>query len=79
MRPKGIVWPILLPQQLPPIDIPLLTEDPDTKLDLQAVLNVAYDRAAYDAVIDYGERPNPPLPAEYSEWFDRLLKERRLR
>lgn len=78
-RPKGIVWPILLPQRLPIIDIPLLVEDPDVKLDLQTVLNTAYERAAYDLDIDYCRSPVPPFPADYSEWADRLLKERGLR
>jgi len=73
-RPKGIVWPILLPQRLPPIDVPLLAEDPDVKLDLQAVLNTAYERAAYDLEIDYRQAPDPSLPDEYREWADGLLK-----
>jgi hypothetical protein len=76
LRPKGIVWPILLSQQLPAIDIPLLAEDPDVKLDLQTVLNTAYERAAYDLEIDYRRSPNPQLPAEYGEWAERLLKDR---
>ena len=34
-RPKGVVWPIQIPQRLPKIDVPLLPGDPDVKLDLQ--------------------------------------------
>ena len=78
-RPKGLIWPIRLPQQLPPITIPLLPEDPDAELDLQQVLNTAYDRAAYDLEIDYKGEPDAPLPAEYQSWADALLKQKGLR
>ena len=71
-RPKGLVWPILLPQRLPEIGIPLLGDDPDVSLDLQAVLNTAYDRAAYDLVVDYQRAPVPPLPARYEAWAQKL-------
>ena len=75
-RPKGIVWPIQLPQRLPPIDIPLLPEDADAKLDLQIVLDTAYDRAGYDLEADYGREPVPPLSKEKAEWSRRLLHEK---
>jgi hypothetical protein len=78
-RPKGVVWPILLTQRLPVVAIPLKPEDPDAGLDLQAVLNTAYDRAAYDLEIDYRSDPVPPLPDEYVKWADGLLRSRGLR
>ncbi len=67
-RPKGIVWPILLMQRLPVISIPLRSEDPDVPLDLQEVLNAAYDRAAYDMAIDYRREPVPPLDDAQQRW-----------
>ena len=78
-RPKGTVWPILLPQRLPPINIPLLPEDADSELDLQAVLDTVYDRAAYDLEIDYAQVPVPPLPSGYVEWADHLLSDKGIR
>jgi hypothetical protein len=75
-RPQGAVWPILLPQKLPPITIPLRPEDPDAVLDLQAVLATVYDRAAYDLEIDYRQELVPPLRAHYAEWANRLLAEK---
>jgi hypothetical protein len=71
-RPKGQVWPILLPQRLPVIPVPLRPEDEDGCLDLQQVLAIGYDRAAYDLQIDYGKAPNPPLPTKYSAWAEQL-------
>jgi hypothetical protein len=79
MRPRGLLWPVRLSQRLPVIPIPLKQGDPDAALDLQAVLESAYDRAHYDFRVDYTREPVPPLPAEWAEWADRLLKEKGLR
>ena len=78
-RPKGLVWPILLTQQLPVIAIPLNAEDPDATLDLQLVLNTAYDRAAYDLEIDYRIDPIPPLKSNAASWAGELLRVKGMR
>lgn len=78
-RPQGLVWPIRLSQRLPVIPIPLRTGDDDALLDLQAVLNTAYDHAGYDADIDYTKEPVPPLCPQWAEWSDRWLREKGLR
>lgn len=74
--PEGSVWPILLSQKLPVVQIPLLPGDADVPLDLQQVLDAGYQRAAYDLEIDYHQPPVPPLEGEWVEWADRLLKEK---
>lgn len=73
-RPRGWVWPILLTQRLPVVPIPLRPDDEDARLDLQAVLNRAYDRAGYEFEIDYAKPPSPPLPQRYLQWADALLR-----
>lgn len=78
-RPKGLVWPVLLKQQLPVIAIPLNAEDPDAALDLQLVLNTAYDRAAYDLEIDYRIDPIPPLKSNAASWASELLRVKGMR
>jgi hypothetical protein len=78
-HPRGRFWPIRLPQRLPTIPIPLKGGDPDAPLDLQAVLDTAYDRAGYDLSVDYTRDPTPPLPEEWAAWADGLLKARGLR
>jgi hypothetical protein len=78
-HPRGEFWPIRLPQRLPTIPIPLKGDDPDAPLDLQAVLETAYDRAGYDLSVDYTRDPTPPLPEEWAAWADELLKARGLR
>ena len=77
-RPRGYVWPILLPQRLPVINIPLSDDDKDASLDLQAVLSSAYERAAYDLIIDYRSQPEPPLVGANAKWATDLLVDKGL-
>jgi hypothetical protein len=78
-RPRARAWPIRLRQRLPVVEVPLRPEDRAAPLDLQAVLRSAYDRAGYDATIDYRSEPTPPLSGEDAAWADRLLREKGLR
>ena len=78
-RPRGHLWGIILQQRLSVIPIPLLPGDPDGRLDLQAALNIAYDRANYDLRIDYRKEPRPPLTEEPAAWADELLRSKGLR
>ena len=77
-RPKGFVWPILLEQRLPVVQIPLKKPDRDAELDLQAVLDSVYDRSGYDMKLDYRSDPVPPLSAEKAAWARRILQEKGL-
>ncbi len=79
MRPRGELWGIRLPQRLPVIPIPLKKGDPDGRLDLQAALDSAYDRAEYDLRIDYRKQPKPPLDEKLAAWADQLLRSKGLR
>jgi hypothetical protein len=78
-RPEGTLWPIRLSQRLPIIPIPLKASDPDARLDLQAVLDAAYNRGNYDLECDYRTEPRPPLKPELSAWADELLRSKGLR
>ena len=73
-RPKGIVWPILLKQRLPEIQIPLRPNDSDVEIDLGQILNSAYDRAAYDMIVDYTRPPFVPLDDANATWASEWLK-----
>ncbi len=46
-RPRCRLYPIRLSQRLPVVPIPLKPEDSDARLDLQAVLDAAFDRAGF--------------------------------
>lgn len=79
-RPHGLLWPIRMDQRLPTIPVPLHGADPDAGLDLQAVLNAAYDRAAYELELEYTQPPpSPVLSPEQAQWVDMLLREKRCR
>jgi Protein of unknown function (DUF4058) len=54
-------------------------DDPDARLDLQAVLDAAYENANYDLEIDYRREPSPPLSGKLAEWTDRLLRSKGVR
>jgi hypothetical protein len=69
-----LVYPILLRQQLPAIDIPLLPEDAPVTVDLQAVFARSYDTGPYRRRVRYGEvEPEPPLAAQDLEWAAGLI------
>jgi hypothetical protein len=71
------VYPILLRGSLPAIEIPLLPDAPRVALDLQAVLNLCYDRGPYRRRIRYRDaEPVPPLREEDRAWAAGLLAER---
>ena len=74
IRPKGRAWPVRLQGALPVVGVPLRAPDPDAPLDLGRALALAYDRAAYDATINYAADPTPPLPPELAAWADEVLK-----
>jgi hypothetical protein len=75
-RPKDyLFYPIRLGQRLPTIVIPLLPEDPEVLLDLQAAFTRAYDIGPYRKAIRYGEDPiKPRLRPEQAEWVKATLK-----
>ena len=78
-RPEGRIWPIRLPDRLPEVLIPLRAPDEDVRVDLQNVLDSAYDRAGYDLEIDYRRQPVPELPPDLEQWADELLRAKGLR
>jgi hypothetical protein len=80
-RPNDFfVYPISMTQRLPQIGIPLLPDDPDIPLDLQAVFDRAYDDGPYSRVIEYGkDRIVPRLKPEQAAWAADLFKPRRRR
>lgn len=72
-RPAVDIWPCRLRQSLPTILIPLRAPDPDISLDLQAVVQAAYETGAYDYYL-YENFPQPPLSVEDQAWADELIK-----
>jgi hypothetical protein len=67
VRPRAGTWPLLLRDRLPEIPIPLRAPDDDARLDLQQVLNRAYDSAKYGDFL-YDQSPEPPLAPADEFW-----------
>ncbi len=70
--------PIGWQQRLPKITIPLRPGDTDAVLDLQAALDLSYERGRYSYLIDYHYSPRF-LPPEIAAWADGILREKGLR
>ncbi|MFO0950986.1 MAG: DUF4058 family protein [Isosphaeraceae bacterium] len=73
-RPQAEFWPIRLRDRLPVIPIPLRTPEADAAVDLQAVLERAFNGPNYEAYI-YQGTPEPPLTADDDAWAGGLLAE----
>lgn len=75
-KPDLIEWyPIELRQRLPIIRIPLRPTDADATLDLQALIDAAYDNGGYNRT-NYRRDPIPPLKEADAKWASDLLQER---
>jgi hypothetical protein len=60
---------------LPKLPIPLLTGDDTVQLDLQAVMDRAYDAGPYRRRVHYAtNRPVPPLTPEQQAWAEQHLR-----
>lgn len=73
-RPVLDVWPIALEEALPTVPVPLLANDPDVTLDLQAAFTAAYDVPGYDLIVDYSEPPEVPLSDTEAAWIQAHLQ-----
>jgi hypothetical protein len=72
-RPFTDVWPLQLYHSLPQVPVPLLPDDPDIVLDLQAAFQNVYDSVGYDLAVDYRQQPPVRLAPEEARWTEELL------
>jgi hypothetical protein len=72
-RRRAAVYAWTLQQRMPPIPVPLQQDEPEPTLDLQAALDLSYDRAAYQDSLDYSQALQPPARAEEGAWIRELL------
>jgi hypothetical protein len=68
------LYPIPLRNHLPTLPIPLRQDDPLVTLDLQDLLNRAYQTGRYGG-LNYKRECDPPLSEEDAAWGDQLLKD----
>lgn len=62
------LYPLALRRRLPVLPIPLRAGDPRIPLDLQALLDRAYEGGRYDRRLDYAAPLDLPLAAEEAAW-----------
>ena len=74
-RPDVGVYSWKMTDRLPVIPIPLLAEDGDVPLDLQAAFELVYDRSGYDYMIDYTRPVTPKASPDQEEWLQRLISQ----
>ena len=72
-RLSRYVYPIALQQRLPAIAIPLRETDADVPLDLQPLVDRAYELGRHWQE-DFSQRLSPPLAAEEQEWATERLR-----
>jgi hypothetical protein len=72
-RRRAAVYAWTLRQKMPPIPIPLQRDELEPTLDLQAALDLSYDRAAYQDSLDYSRALQPPARPEDTDWIKELL------
>jgi hypothetical protein len=75
-RPGADLYLFNLPDAIPCFPLPLRAGDVEPIVDLQALLNTLYDRAAYDITLDYTAQLVPALSEADAAWANALLPER---
>jgi hypothetical protein len=68
------VYPVPIQDRLPSIRIPLRKKDTDIRLDLQAVVDLAYRKGRYHGTLNYQEPPDPPLLGAAAKWAKSIVK-----
>ena len=71
-RSQRRIYALPLRKRLPAIRIPLRKTDVPIRIDLQPLIDRAYQLGGYDD-IDYTEELDPPLTAEEAEWVKSLV------
>jgi hypothetical protein len=65
---------IKLADRLPAIGVPLDPGVAPITIDLQPMLDMAYDRGRYTELFSYREPPDPPLTPEQQAWAEGVLR-----
>jgi hypothetical protein len=73
-RPVTDIWPVGLRESLPVVPVPLLADDADVSLDLQAALTAVYDTFRYALTIDYAAPLANPFPEADAEWIEQCRR-----
>lgn len=72
-RPEADLYGFNLKEPIPIFPVPLKGEQ-EPLVDLQKLLNVVYQKARFDLVIDYSQSIKPSLSVEDKSWMEEILK-----
>lgn len=72
------IYPLSLRDRLPAIRIPLRQTDADVPLELQTLVDLAYENGSYDDT-DYRQPLEPPLAPADAAWADEWLRAKGVR
>ena len=72
------IYPILMPQRLPTLSIPLTESVPDIQIDCQWTMDRSYDVGLHSRRTDYNKPCDPALTPEQQTWAEAILREKGL-
>ena len=72
-RDRFLLYPRPLGQRLPRIGVPMADGDPDVVLDVQAVVEQAYEAGSYRERLRYDRTCTPALSAEDQAWAEERI------
>lgn len=78
-RPRASLYAFNVVEAIPAFPLPLVPEDIEPIVNMQALVQTIYDQSGYDLVIDYSTDPIPPLDGEAGVWLDGWLRQQGLR
>jgi hypothetical protein len=67
-RPATSVFPIKLRERLPVLPVPLLSPNPDARLDLQAAVDACFALVGYERLLNYAAPPEFALEGDDAAW-----------
>jgi len=72
-RPRAKLYAFDVRAPIPTFPLPLLPEDGEPDVDLNAIFHGVYERARFDLRLDYQVPPVPPLSEPDAEWSRGLI------
>ncbi|MEM9213688.1 MAG: DUF4058 family protein [Cyanobacteria bacterium P01_F01_bin.150] len=72
-RPSAERYPFDMQHPIPVFTLPLMVMDTEPVIQLNKLIDQAYQEAALDLVIDYSQPPAPPLGKKDRVWLESLL------
>lgn len=73
------VYAAPLRQRLPVVPVPLRNAEESVSLDLQSLVDLAYENGDYAMTMDYTLDSEPPLKPDDAKWAHELLRQKGLR